>query len=215
MDSSKQLDWLQQAQDDAKETASLSLAASANDILSEWRSKGVLSAIDEQWIRQLAQHADEQHLAVLVAGALTSAALSAGHICMDLADVWQSPVEGLRSDELRQTLSKVQVNSVAQWCAVLQNSSLVSDVLPLQARPLVLVGTRLYLYRYYQYEQGVLNYLQQSLDKPVFEVDQSLIKAYFQRRRMRWIGRKWRWRTQRVRLLPSSVVALVQVKPLQ
>ncbi|BFM51114.1 exodeoxyribonuclease V subunit alpha [Marinomonas sp. THO17] len=178
MDSSKQLDWLQQTQDDRREMASPSLTTSGADILFEWRTRGVLNAVDEQWIRQLAEHAGEQHLAVLMAGAMTSAALGAGHICMDLAAVWQSP-EGLRGDELRHHLSDVQVNSVAQWCAVLQNSPLVSGIEPLQAKPLVLVGTRLYFYRYYQYEQTVLAYLQKSLSKPVLSVDQSLIQSLF------------------------------------
>ncbi|UTV98486.1 exodeoxyribonuclease V subunit alpha [Marinomonas rhizomae] len=152
--------------------------------LSAWQAKGVLRAIDCQWIEQLAQHVkegipDENKSAVHIAGALCSAYLGAGHICIDLATVWQSPPEGVELEDLRTALHNCGVNSVSAWCESLQASRLVSSAANLAERPMVLAGTRLYLYRYYQYEQQVLNYLKGQFSVAPFAVDASLLAQLF------------------------------------
>lgn len=144
-----------------------------------WQSNGVLRAIDRQWIEQLAQHVKEEHLAVHIAGALCSAYLGAGHICIDLESLWQRPPEGLEQDTLRAALAHSGVKSVAAWCDVLQNSDLVSSSESMIERPMVLVGTRLYLYRYYHYEQQVLTYLNRQFAMTPFPVDAGLLAELF------------------------------------
>ncbi|GAA0243359.1 exodeoxyribonuclease V subunit alpha [Marinomonas primoryensis] len=147
--------------------------------LSTLQAKGVFRAIDCQWIEQLAQHAGENDHSVWMAGALCSAYLGAGHICIDLATLWQMPPEGMSVDELRNALAAGGVNSVQAWCDALNASCLVATAPNLAERPMVLVGTRLYLYRYYQYEQQVLNYFKKQFDVAPFDVDAGLLAQLF------------------------------------
>ncbi|RBO79570.1 exodeoxyribonuclease V subunit alpha [Marinomonas aquiplantarum] len=170
MDSSKQLDWL---------NADADLLAEEVHFLTDWRNRGVLKAIDVQWIEQLASHAGESHAAVLMAGALSSAALGAGHICLDLADVWSQPPEGIRANELQQVLMTSGVHSVEQWCQQLWQSDLVSQAQAITEKPMVLAGTRLYLYRYFQYEQSVLGYINRQISAPTLSFDHALISTLF------------------------------------
>jgi exodeoxyribonuclease V alpha subunit len=147
--------------------------------LSTLQAKGVFRAIDCQWIEQLAQHAGENDHSVWMAGALCSAYLGAGHICIDLVTLWQMPPEGMSVDELRNALAAGGVNSVQAWCDALHASCLVATAPNLAERPMVLVGTRLYLYRYYQYEQQVLNYFKKQFDVAPFDVDAGLLAQLF------------------------------------
>lgn len=173
MDSSNQLDLLAQ---------NAPVSAKVLD-LKAWQELGVLRAIDRQWIEQLANHAKEPNSAVRIAGALCSAYLGAGHICVDLAVIWQYPPEGLTKSELHDALSGCGVYSVADWCRKLAESSLVG-VTPNQAeRPMVLHGTRLYLYRYFNYEQSVLTYLKHQSSAVPFAVNADLIGLLFPKNR--------------------------------
>lgn len=181
MDFSNQLGLLDSLNETALEE---SFPAATSFSLSAWQAKGVLRAIDCQWIEQLAQHAkegnpDENKSAVHIAGALCSAYLGAGHICVDLATIWQTPPEGIELDELQTALGNSGVKSVAAWCEALQASRLVSLAESVVERPMVLAGTRLYLYRYFQYEQQVLNYLKGQFSVSPFDVDAGLLAQLF------------------------------------
>ncbi|WP_137169355.1 exodeoxyribonuclease V subunit alpha [Marinomonas sp. FW-1] len=176
MDFSNQLGLLDAFEENTAKVTSFRLA--------DWQAKGVLRAIDCQWITQLAHHAKEDNpdkgdSAVHIAGALCSAYLGAGHICIDLATIWQHPPEGVELEELRAALADSGVNSVSSWCDALQGSRLVSLAGNVAERPMVLAGTRLYLYRYFQYEQQVLNYLKSQFSVVPFDVDADLLAQLF------------------------------------
>ncbi|MFT2099477.1 exodeoxyribonuclease V subunit alpha [Marinomonas sp. 2405UD66-6] len=147
--------------------------------LSVWQEKGILRAIDCQWVEHLSNHVEEDIDSVLVAGALCSAYLGAGHICIDLAAIWQTPPEGMTLEELRRALALCGVTSVDEWRNALAKSALVTLDEQLVERPMVLSGTRLYLYRYYQYEQQVLTYLKKQFDVSPYDVDANLIAQLF------------------------------------
>lgn len=180
MDYFNQLDLLASA-DDAqaasteKDDQALGLAL--------WQERGVLRSIDRQWIEQLSGHAGEDNHSLLVAGALCSAFLGAGHICIDLAVIWKKPPEGITVSQLKDELALAKVYSVDDWCRALLSSSLVSgpagDFSDTKECPMVLAGTRLYLYRYFQYEQQVLAYLQRQCRAMPFEPDAALIEQLF------------------------------------
>jgi len=167
LDFSNQLDLLAQAE------------PTSNPPLMAWQEQGVLRAIDRQWIEQLAHHVNESNDAVHIAGALCSAYLGAGHICIDLVSLWKKPPEGLAVTELKAALAASGVHSVADWCFALKQSQLVSLALPLTEKPMVLSGTRLYLYRYFQYEQQVLSYLKHHAGATPFEPDAAIIDRLF------------------------------------
>ena len=151
--------------------------------LRAWQALGVLRPLDRQWIEQLADHGHENHGGVRLAGALCSAYLGAGHICVDLATLWRKPPEGISARDLHQALAASGVHSVADWCQVLQQSPLVSSApsagARLLERPMVLSGTRLYLYRYFQYEQQVLGYLKKHASAEPFTPDATIIERLF------------------------------------
>ncbi len=147
--------------------------------LSRLQSKGVLRAIDCQWIEQLAKHVGESSTSVLMAGALCSAYLGAGHICIDLAVIWNRPPEGIDREKLQSLLADNGTTSIEAWCDILKASALVSSLTNMSERPMVLIGTRLYLFRYYQYEQQVLHYLRRQFDAAPFSVDTNLIAQLF------------------------------------
>jgi exodeoxyribonuclease V alpha subunit len=181
MDFSNQLGLLDSLDEKALEENS---PVATSFSLSAWQAKGVLRAIDCQWIEQLAQHAKEgtsdgENSAVHIAGALCSAYLGAGHICIDLANLWQKPPEGVDLVEWRAVLEGSGVNSVSAWCDALRRSCLVSLVENVVERPMVLAGTRLYLYRYFQYEQQVLKYLKGQFSVAPFGVDAGLLATLF------------------------------------
>lgn len=152
--------------------------------LALWQERGVLRPIDRQWIEQLARHAGEDQYPLLVAGALCSAFLGAGHICIDLAKVWKKPPEGITAGQLQAELAQCNVLSLASWCQALSSSALIATStkgsVPEGAEcPMVLAGTRLYLYRYFHYEQQVLAYLQRQSNAEPFEPDAMLIEQLF------------------------------------
>ncbi len=151
--------------------------------LSLWQERGVLRSIDRQWIEQLAFHAGEDNHSLLVAGALCSLFLGNGHTCIDLAAIQEKPPEGITVLQLKDELALDHVYSVEDWCRTLLSSSLVmgSDGFfsDMAKCPMVLAGTRLYLYRYFQYEQKVLAYLLRQFNISPFEPDKALIEQLF------------------------------------
>jgi len=92
MDFSNQLDLLG-GMGDPEESKANSQSSNASMTLPELQEQGVLRAIDRQWIEQLSDQANEGSFAVLLAGALCSTYLGAGHICIDLATIWNKPPE--------------------------------------------------------------------------------------------------------------------------
>ncbi len=182
MDFSNQLDLLGTMDDNAVNTVGEPLQNTVMT-LAELQEQGALRAIDRQWIEQLSHQANEDSFSVLLAGALCSAYLGAGHICIDLAVLWKKPPEGIDQQSLNDALLVVGVTSVESWCDALESSALVSRVIApntsVSERPLVLVGTRLYLFRYYQYEQQVLDYLQSQFNAVPFGVDGELLGQLF------------------------------------
>ncbi|MCV2401284.1 exodeoxyribonuclease V subunit alpha [Marinomonas sp. C2222] len=168
-------------------------ANSSNDLLLGWQQEGLLRAVDLHWIEQLACHIGETRLAVLISGALCSAQLGEGHICIDLSHIWETPLlddvsqQGSREKSLdtwQLTLKNAGIRSPQQWCEILSESRLVCSPQTLSESaiapcPMVLSGTRLYLFRYYQYEQQVLNYLTQQLSASPYVVSESLLTQLF------------------------------------
>lgn len=170
MDFSKQRDVLE---------ALSSPDASAPPSLLHWQEKGVLRAIDRQWIEQLCQHVGERRDAVHLAGALCSAYLGAGHICIDLATLWHTPPKDIKAPVWQSALVHYQIESVESWCRTLQGSRLVAMSADLSDKPMVLSGTRLYLFRYFDYEQQVLRYLRRQCQVAPFDLDASILSALF------------------------------------
>lgn len=121
--------------------------------------------------------------------ALGSAQLAQGHLCLDLSQVLQQPAlllspaqrhgkalallqQWLLPQQLDEMLTQLQ-QSVPVVACIGQNEQ------QQQSSPYVLEGNRLYLRRYWQYEQQIKAYLQQSFQRTT-ELRQSLIAAEVQ-----------------------------------
>lgn len=166
----------------------------------QWQQAGVIRALDLHWIQTLAQHSRETQTGVLLAGILASRALGQGHICLPLADVfgcpfagaaqfainpsWEGDGETFPSDQAYWTalLQQLGLHSLAQLKTQLSQSTLVAlaeNENVADKQPLVLAGERLYLNRYFAFEQRVLAYIQQAQAKPSYEFNAQWLDQLF------------------------------------
>jgi exodeoxyribonuclease V alpha subunit len=131
-------------------------ARHASGLLREFNLAGVLSAADVHVARQLGALADERDEQVLLATALAVRAPRLGHVLVDLARIRETAA--VDTDE-PVDLEKLAWPEPEQWVAQVAGSRLVSaDAVP--ARPLRLLGTWLYLDRYWAEEVQVARSLQ-------------------------------------------------------
>lgn len=158
------------------------------DALAELKQSGTIRALDYQFARFLQEMGGEP-LTVL-AGALVSHELASGNVCLPLDDIDQTSLFGLHADALRPLQTVIDNRD---WHTVLSDSRLVSDGSEdSPATPLVLNRNRVYLYRYWQFEHEVANFLKHRQPEPVdteqvriildrlFQRDYSLLLRTFQ-----------------------------------
>lgn len=99
-------------------------------------------------------------MAVLLAAGMVSRAAEAGHVCLDLTTVAGQPVSSGGAVD-----SDLVFPELGHWMTALRQSRVVGT--PGDWRPLILDGSgRLYLHRYYHYEQGLADHLIQRCRKP-------------------------------------------------
>ena len=144
-------------------------AASPKEIdrlLASWLESDWLREVDVAFARFLAREVPDSEALLILAAALASYQLGRGHACLDLGATLESPdsvlslpPDGAATDDGESTEAVLLPSAVLMgitledWLAALEQPLLVSD--GEGATPLVLVGTRLYLRRYWQYEQNV------------------------------------------------------------
>ena len=139
--------------------------------INKWISFGWLSHLDRAFVRFLLdQEADASDLA-LWAGALVSHQLGRGEVYLDLEKLCHQPGLTLaipgddawqhKPNEAHDELSALKAYNLEQWKTALRHSSLVA--LGDGTTPLVLEGNRLYLRRYWQYQQILERSIQQRL----------------------------------------------------
>ena len=90
-----------------------------------------------RFIRRLAGSDDP---GLYLAAALTSSHQQAGHVCIDLAEIAGTPSPTGDADR----------PALEEWLSLLARSPVVGS--PGAETPLILDGSRLYLYRYWQYQ---------------------------------------------------------------
>ncbi|MEX3824100.1 hypothetical protein AB3X93_38560, partial [Paraburkholderia sp. BR14262] len=149
----------------ARETAGQMLG-----VLDNWVERGWLRTLDAGFARFLWTEAPHSPPLLLLAAALASHQLGRGHVCLDLKATLEDPAFALSlPPDGPQMLAAVPAQppaevlagvTLAQWRAALALPDLVSEETPIADvaqgnAPLVLAGTRLYLRRYWQYEQDV------------------------------------------------------------
>ncbi|WP_321927633.1 exodeoxyribonuclease V subunit alpha [Paraburkholderia guartelaensis] len=149
-------------------------------VLDNWVERGWLRTLDAAFARFLWTEAPHSPPLLLLAAALASHQLGRGHVCLDLKATLEDPAFALSlPPDGPQMLAAVPAQppaevlagvTLAQWRAALAVPDLVSeetaiaDVVHGNA-PLVLAGTRLYLRRYWQYEQDVREGIERRLTR--------------------------------------------------
>jgi len=132
---------------------------------------GILRPVDKALVRFFSDRLPGLSSPVLLAVGLVSYQLGRGHVCLDLAHVLEDPVEALGlteppadtadtpvSEEAREIRMSLAGLCLANWVqSLLEARGLVSpgDSALGNTCPLVIVGHRLYLRRYWHYERLV------------------------------------------------------------
>jgi exodeoxyribonuclease V alpha subunit len=127
-------------------------AAGAGGLLREFNDIGVLSAADVHVAVRLAELVGEQREVVMLAAALAVRGPRRGHVFVDLATTRDTA--SVESDE-PVDLSELPWPSVDEWIGALRASALVAVGEEDEPAPLRLLGTRLYLDRYWSEERAV------------------------------------------------------------
>lgn len=132
-------------------------------LLARWAERDWLRPLDVAFAAFLREEAPDAPPLLILAAALTSHQLGRGHACLDLAATLSDPAFALslppdgadRADD-QPTPRPAEVLaclSLSAWQTALRHQELVGP--GAGATPLVLVGPRLYLRRYWEYEQAV------------------------------------------------------------
>ena len=133
-------------------------------VLDQWVERGWLRSLDAGFARFLWTEEAQASPLLVLAAALASHQLGRGHVCLDLQATLDDPAFALSlppdgpqapaTAEPPQAPAEVLAGvNLARWLTALDQPALVGT--QVGNTPLVLVGTRLYLRRYWQYEQDV------------------------------------------------------------
>lgn len=127
------------------------------------------SSIDQHFAHFIAGIADRAKNSSFLAAALVNNALLNGHSFIDLKDHANKPLPFFQS------LSPVKkYPPLETWLSDLKNSGITGE--PGTYFPLILCGTRLYLYRYWRYEQQLAESILKIINLPSPEVDKNILK---------------------------------------
>jgi len=150
-------------------------ATGAGGLLHDFNAAGVLDAADVHVARRLTSLAAEDDEQVALAAALAVRGPRLGHVYVDLATIRDTAT--VDADEAVD-LSTLAWPAVAGWVERLQRSALVAVGEDGGAdRPLRLVGTSLYLDRYWREEREVAADLQALGEAPVDGVSHAVLAA--------------------------------------
>ncbi|WP_205962448.1 exodeoxyribonuclease V subunit alpha [Paraburkholderia phosphatilytica] len=140
------------------------------DVLDRWVERGWLRSLDAGFARFLSNEVPHAPPLLLLAAALASHQLGRGHVCLDLQatiddptfvlslppeepNAWARP-DAAEPRALPPTPSEVLAGTTLDhWLQALDERTTVAD--GAGSTPLVLIDARLYLRRYWQYEQDV------------------------------------------------------------
>jgi exodeoxyribonuclease V alpha subunit len=121
-------------------------------LLEEWKEKEFITSAEVEFVRFLQQMHPDVEEGVLMAAAVCIHAQSNGHVCLDIGTLdngylFNEPETGFKiNDELKR-----------EWIAALRKSELVSSGGEMQ--PLVLEEERLYLHRFWKYEEELADWM--------------------------------------------------------
>jgi len=129
--------------------------------------KDTFSSLDRRFAAFMEQLSGGKAPELFLAAALVSRYRGEGHVCIDLAQ--------LAGQELFGGESAIETPPLESWLAALRESPAVGT--PEEYRPLILDGSRLYLYRYWDYENRVAARLREDAAWIDPALNESVLKA--------------------------------------
>ncbi len=127
--------------------------------------KGRLSAFDVHFAGFIDHYAADQDADIGLAAALVSHATAQGDICLDL-----ETIAGQHLMDTEDEQSAIICPQLEDWLKKLKASPAVGS--PGEIRPLILdAHHRLYLFRYWEYEQTISNSIERRIEKPTPDLD--------------------------------------------
>jgi exodeoxyribonuclease V alpha subunit len=144
------------------------------NILAKFKNTGLFSEIDIHFARFIARFSPDWDAAIFLGAALVSRATANGDICLDL----DSAVETVLLEN-RAIPDKIIFPPPAQWREILFSSPAVGR--PGDKRPLILDdGNRLYLYRYWDYEQKLSISIRERIEGDLQAIDEGKLRKSIQ-----------------------------------
>lgn len=154
------------------ESPDLSIVASG--LIREFHEAGVLDWADVHVARRIMQLSAETNPSVELAAALTVWAVRAGSVCIDLETI---AAETFERGEERADTALLSWPDPSDWVKLLAGSPSVGCEPDGPQRPLRLVGSRVYLDRYWRDEERVRDSLQRRVAQVAPPVDGALLDA--------------------------------------
>lgn len=127
---------------------------------------GMLHVFDCYFAKRLTNLVEDKRPEILLATALASRGIRQGHVCIDLNQ--------LEKNFFAAEEKELQLPQAELWMELLNNSPLVSD--GSITTPLVLQGSRLYLNRYWRYEQRLAQELLNRTDQQTSDINEQLLQ---------------------------------------
>jgi exodeoxyribonuclease V alpha subunit len=149
----------------------------ATGLLRAFSDAGVLAPADVHVAQRLAELGREEEEGVLLAAALAVRGPRLGHVCVDLATI--SRTATVEADE-ELDLGGLPWPEPAAWIEAVTASGLVAVGEDGHARPLRLIGSMLYLDRYWREERQVAADLRALGDAPPRDVRDDLVARLFE-----------------------------------
>jgi exodeoxyribonuclease V alpha subunit len=163
---------------------SVQTPAPFSDVLGVFEEAGLIQTADRHIAVTLARLTGERSPTVVLAAALASRAPRFGHVAVDLATVATTAIAETVRDRNADTISDPIWPEPTVWIAQVADSPLVSVLsdardIPDPGAPLVLVGSLLYLQKYWVYERCVAEQLieRSGRDDALWQVDEGLTVA--------------------------------------
>jgi exodeoxyribonuclease V alpha subunit len=160
---------------------SLQSCATVNSLLHQWVDAGFLRPLDRAFAVFLYKQMEEQlHPLLMLTAAMVSHQSGRGHVCMDIEftvkdpdGVLAIPPENRENDHQPPLPSEVLAGITSElWLQALSHADITGA--GVGNTPLVLECSRLYLRRYWQYEQQIATSLQARLANSIAVDDQQL-----------------------------------------
>jgi exodeoxyribonuclease V alpha subunit len=144
-------------------------------VIRQLQAIGRLSAIDVHFARFISEYASDGDEDLFLAAGLLSHAVGQGDICLDLTTVAAKPLIDRQDERLTVVCPQLE-----NWFTSLKTSPAVGK--PGEIRPLILdTRHRLYLYRYWAYEQTIVHSIKSRIEEPMSDLDLQHLKNILDR----------------------------------